>query len=208
MTLTRKSPLARTSIRSARPTGVLGQESFKRVRVKRCQICREPFTPARPGAKACGAKCAEAFAVAARAKAERKADKVRKDALQPRSYFAEAAQKAFNRYVNLRDREKDCVSCGKPAARGGVRNASHFKSVGSNSALRYNLWNVHTSCYRCNMELSGNLGEYYPRLIERIGSAKVEFLQNAKRERRYEVEYLTRLKTIFSRKARRLEARK
>lgn len=208
MTLDRKTPLSRSSIRTARPTGVLGQASFAKVRAKRCASCRETFVPARPGAKVCSPKCAEAFALAAKAKAERKADKVRKDALQPRSYFAEAAQKSFNRYINLRDRKRDCVSCGKPAARGGVRNASHFKSVGSNSALRFHLWNVHTSCYRCNVELSGNLGEYYPRLIERIGAAKVEFLQNAKRERRYEVEYLQRLKTIFNRKVRRLEARK
>ncbi|MDB5937502.1 MAG: bacteriophage Lambda NinG protein [Massilia sp.] len=208
MTLTSKKPMKRTPFRTARPTGVLAQASFAKVRAKKCAICREPFTPARPSALVCSPKCAEQHAVALRAKAERKADKARKDALRPRSYFAEAAQKAFNRYVNQRDREADCVSCGKPAARGGVRNASHFKSVGSNSAMRFHLWNVHSSCYRCNVELSGNLGEYYPRLIGRIGAAKVEYLQNAKRERRYEVEYLERLKTIFNRKAKRLAARK
>lgn len=176
-------------------------------RMRKCAVktCRKPFAPRNMTHKACSPECAVAVALAARQAAERKADKVRKVALMTRADHAVPAQRAVNRYVSLRDREKPCISCGKPAAAGGVRNASHFKSVGSNSALRFHLWNIHTSCYRCNVELSGNLGEYYPRLAERIGIEKVEFLQNAKRERRYEIDELQRIARIFTKKAKRLE---
>ena len=180
-----------------------------KVRTRKCAIkeCRLPFEPRSMSHVCCSPVCAMGHIELQRVKKERKERQEGLKRLRTRSDYAELAQKAVNRYVNLRDREKPCVSCGKPAAAGGVRNASHFKSVGSNSALRFHLWNIHTSCYRCNVELSGNLGEYYPRLIERIGAAKVEFLQYAKRERRYEVDELQRIQRIFTKKAKRLERR-
>lgn len=196
---------------------MLNRSEFKRVapvaerkvRTKRCAVkgCRAEFAPARPLQRCCSPVCAIDFAMSERARKERKERQEGLAKLKTRADHAELTQKVVNRYVNLRDRDKSCVSCGKPATAGGVRNASHFKSVGSNSALRFHLWNIHSSCYRCNMELSGNLGEYYPRLIERIGAEKVEFLQFAKRERKYEIDYLQRLRTVFSKKARRLAKR-
>lgn len=173
-------------------------------RMRRCKVCRSLFVPRSITHKACGPGCAVVVAQDERKAVERKTDRARKVAMKRPSDYAAAAQVVVNRYVNLRDRDKPCVSCGKPAASGGVRNASHFKSVGSNSALRFHLWNIHSSCYRCNVQLSGNLGEYYPRLIERIGAEKVEFLQYAKRERRYTVDYLQRMQRIFTKKAKRL----
>lgn len=188
---------------------------MKGPRTVKCGLrgCLHRFVPgADPRVKWCSEDCGALMGIAADAarqaklaRADRAADKAKKKALMTRADHAVPAQQAVNRYVNLRDRDKPCVSCGKPAAAGGVRNASHFKSVGSNSALRFHLWNIHTSCYRCNVELSGNLGEYYPRLIERIGAGKVEFLQNAKRERRYEIDELQRIARIFNKKAKRLE---
>jgi hypothetical protein len=176
-----------------------------KVRVRKCCTCRAIFAPRSMTHKACGPECAQAHAEKERARKDRKERQEGLQKLKTRTDYMPAAQKAVNRYVNLRDRAKPCVSCGKPAELGGVRNASHFKSVGSNSGLRFHLWNIHTSCYRCNVELSGNLGEYYPRLIERIGVEKVEFLRNAKRERRYEIDELQRIARIFNKKAKRLE---
>ncbi len=193
--------LARTEFRRKAPP------TDPKRRVRKCQICRTLYEPRNMMHKVCGPDCAQKHAEQERAKKDRRERQEGLIKLRTRSDYAALAQKAVNRYVNLRDRDKPCVSCGKPAEAGGVRNASHFKSRGSNSALRFNLWNIHTSCYRCNVELSGNLGEYYPRLIERIGAAKVEYLQMAKRERRYEVEYLQRVQKIFTRKAKRLEKR-
>ncbi len=204
----RKSELKRVGFKPA-PTKEPKPEPGPRK--KRCKVCRAAFLPDPPWHAHCSPDCGAALALTLLAKRkakdqrkERAADKVK---LMRKADYAAATQRAVNRYVNIRDHEKPCVSCGKPAASGGVRNASHFKSVGSNSALRFNLWNIHSSCYRCNVELSGNLGEYYPRLIERIGAKKVEFLQFSPRERRYEVDYLQRMQKIFTKKAKRLKER-
>lgn len=196
-----RSPIKQTAFKPKEPRPPAGP------RKRKCKVCRSLFVPRSITHKACGQGCALVVAQDERKAQERKADRVRKQALKPLSDYAAAAQAAVNRYVNLRDRDKPCVSCGKPAAAGGVRNASHFKSVGSNSALRFHLWNIHSSCYRCNVQLSGNLGEYYPRLVERIGAEKVEFLQYAKRERRYTKEECQRVQQIFAKKAKRLQRR-
>lgn len=194
-----RSPMKRsTPTKEARPQ--------KGPRARKCSVCRESFAPS--GLQVvCSVPCAITHAETIRKRKDAKERKEGLAKLRTRSDHAALTQKAVNRYVNLRDRDKPCISCGKPAAAGGVRNASHFKSVGSNSALRFHLWNIHTSCYRCNVELSGNLGEYYPRLIERIGAAKVEWMQTTKRERRYEIDELQRIQQIFTKKAKRLERR-
>lgn len=195
--------MIRTELKRTVPTG----ESKRRVRKCALKSCRAVFEPRSMTHKCCGPACAADYAVKERVRKERAERQEGLRKLRTRSDYAALAQKAVNRYVNLRDRDKPCISCDKPAAAGGVRNASHFKSVGSNSALRFHLWNIHSSCYRCNCELSGNLGEYYPRLIERIGATKVEFLQLARRERRYDIEYLQRIQRIFTKKAKRLQKR-
>ena len=217
--------MKRTAILRARPDADYASVAVRKEgkpakgpRTVKCGLrgCLHRFVldPATPRVKWCSLDCGALMAIAAGearkaklAKADRAATKAKKAALLTRADHAVPAQKAVNKYVNLRDRDKPCVSCGKPAEAGGVRNASHFKSVGSNSALRFHLWNIHTSCYRCNVELSGNLGEYYPRLVERIGAEKVEWMQNAKRERRYEIDELQRITRVFTKKAKRLTSR-
>lgn len=210
--------LARASF-ARKPAPAKESKPAKGPRTVKCKVrgCLHRFVPNpdAPHVKWCSIECGASLALAtlfARKlkldKADRAETKAKLAKFKRRSDHAAATQKAVNRYVNIRDRDKPCVSCGKPATAGGVRNASHFKSVGSNSALRFNLWNIHSSCYRCNVELSGNLGEYYQRLIDRIGAKKVEFLQFSPRERRYEVDYLQRMQRIFTKKAKRLLQRK
>ena len=143
----------------------------------------------------------------AEAKNVRAIDKVRAEKLKKPREYADDAQKAVNLYVKWRDWGKPCVSCGTPHRFDVKRDASHLKSRGSNSALRFHLWNLHMACVRCNMQLSGNIAEYYPRLIERIGSEKVEYLHNAPRVKRFSIDYLIRLKNIFNKKAKRQEKR-
>ncbi len=179
----------------------------------KCKICKTEFVRRSMTHKLCGKEeCAIAWGLKERekrlakvAKEERAATKIAKQALKKRTEWADEAQDVVNRYVNLRDWGKPCISCDKPHTYGSVRNASHYKSRGAYSAIRFNLWNIHSSCYRCNKELSGNIGEYRPRLIAKIGLEKVEFLENHQRSRKYSIEYLQRIKRIFAKKARRLE---
>ena len=74
--------------------------------------------------------------------------------------------------------------------------------------IRFNLKNIHKQCKRCNREMSGNIVEYRKRLIVRIGLEEVEGIENDSTIKRFDKEYLERIKTIFSRKARLLDKRR
>lgn len=136
-------------------------------------------------------------------KAERKEIKARKEKIKNPSQLAKDAEHYVNRYVRLRDANCGCVSCDRPASWDGQWHASHLKSVGANSALRFHLWNIHKACSICNKELSGNIGAYLERLPARIGQERFEFIKNHPRERRYTRDYLIRLKQVFQRMCKR-----
>ncbi|UNK68364.1 recombination protein NinG [Pseudomonas simiae] len=186
-------------------------------RRKRCPSCRVMFTPARATQAVCGEiECAIAYgksdkgrAIAGKALAEvgRREIKVRKEKLKTRAEHAKEAQSVINRYVRLRDAHLGCISCDKPASWGGQWHCSHFRSVGAAAHLRFNLWNMNKSCSQCNAHLSGNIMVYRPRLLEKIGAEKVEWLECNQDLVRHEIPYLKRLKAVFAKKCRRLEAR-
>lgn len=141
------------------------------------------------------------------AKESRKIDQERRRKLKTVSELAKEAERLVNKYVRLRDAKDGCISCEKGPYWDGQWHASHYKSVGSNSALRFNLWNIHKACSICNNWLSGNIGAFKPNLILKIGAERVEWLDNHPRSREYSREYLERLKRIFSKKIRRIESR-
>jgi 5-methylcytosine-specific restriction endonuclease McrA len=109
--------------------------------------------------------------------------------------------------VRIRDRGKPCVSCGKPDNGTHQRHASHYRSVGACSSLRFNLKNVYASCQQCNTSKSGNLLEYRIRLKARYGESLVEWLESQNEPKRFEIEYLKRLKTLFNKKTRTIKKR-
>lgn len=176
--------------------------------------CRDTFVPQRLGQAVCSPKCALAIVEVQKAKekkslalADRREFKVRKEALKSRGDHAKEAQAVINRYVRLRDAHLGCISCDKPASWGGQWHCSHFRSVGAAAHLRFNLWNMNKSCSQCNAHLSGNIMVYRPRLVEKIGAEKVEWLECNQDLVRHEIPYLKRLKAVFTKKAKRLEAR-
>ena len=182
--------------------------------VKRCKVCRQPFEPHLLMQAVCGIDCARALAIRVRGKAEkqsateqRKADRERREKLKSLSQLANEAQREVNRYVRARDFKEGCISCDKPATWQGQWHASHFRSVGAASQLRFNLWNIHKACSVCNNWKSGNIGEYAPRLLQKIGQEKYQFLLSQNGSIKYNREYLERMKCVFSRKARRQEIR-
>ncbi|MGG5160444.1 recombination protein NinG [Citrobacter portucalensis] len=148
------------------------------------------------------------------AKQERRELKVRKAAFKTKSQWDKEAQSAFNRYIRIRDEGKECVSCGNPLIgksnylTGSAIDASHYRSRGAASHLKFNVFNVHSACTRCNRELSGNAVEYRIRLVDRIGLVRVERLESDNEPRRFDIPYLQRIKSIFTRKARQLEKRR
>lgn len=211
-------PLKRTAILRRRPDADYLSVPVRKEpkpspgpRTKRCASCREEFVPRNSMARACSPGCAVVLAIAIRQKVERKAAKAdradtkrRLNELAPLTVHAARAQAAVNRYVRLRDAHLPCCSCDRPATWDGQWHASHFKSRGSNSALRFHMWNLHKACSICNNHLSGNIGEYGIRLAERFGQERVDFLHNHPRSREYSMEYLQRITKIFTKKANRL----
>lgn len=194
-------------------------QADKKPRPKRCKAkgCHETYLPdpKQPWKDWCSDDCAVSIALArvakkkeAAARAERAEDRRRKREHLTLAEKAEPVRKLAQRCAVLRDWHYGCISCDKgPHWSGGKWHGSHFKSVGSNSALQFNLWNIHKACDQCNYFNAGNIGPYETRLRQKIGDYKVDWLKSAPRERRYSDEYLERLACILRKKIRRLEKR-
>ena len=177
----------------------------KTVKQKTCKVCKEKFTPFMSTAVVCSTMCAIKFAESKRVKEFRKETKILKDKIKTKAQWAKEAQAAVNAYIRARDSGKPCVSCGKPDNGQHQRHASHFRSVGACSSLRFNTWNIHASCMQCNSILSGNLIEYRIRLKGKVGVDRVEWLESQNDITRYSIDYLKRIKKIFTKRAKRLQ---
>ena len=189
--------------------------TFRRTR---CAHCRAKFATERPSqivhvecveawteAQAAKRERAEAKAARAAAKVERAETRRRKDAIKTRAQWLAECQAIANKYSRIRDAMDGCISCDKPASWDGQWHGSHFRSVGAASAVRLNLWNIHKSCSVCNHHLSGNIGAYKPRLIEKIGAARVAWLEAQNQLVRYDVDYLKKYKRVVGKRLRRME---
>ena len=199
---------------------------------RKCKVCNERFIPQYDNIRWCCPAHGAIYALELRSrekvKAEAKRIKAQKEAekegrqrrqkmresFKSKSQWDKEAQSAFNRYIRIRDEGKECVSCGSPLMgksnylTGSAIDASHYRSRGAASHLKFNVFNVHSACTRCNRQLSGNAVEYRIRLIERIGLERVERLESDNAARRFDIPYLQRIKSIFTRKARALEKRR
>ncbi|EQA1588783.1 recombination protein NinG [Enterobacter hormaechei] len=196
------------------------------------KACRQWFHPVRDGQVVCSFECASAIGKEQTAKAReaakqkeaqrqrtedkagRQRRKAKRESFKTKAQWDKEAQSAFNRYIRIRDEGKECVSCGNPLIgksnylTGSAIDASHYRSRGAASHLKFNTFNVHSACTRCNRQLSGNAVEYRIRLIDRIGLERVERLESNNEPRRFDIPYLKRIKSIFTRKARSLEKRR
>ncbi len=153
------------------------------------------------------AKRAEAKKARAAAKVERASIRARKEAIKPRAKWLDECQAIVNKIVRLRDAHLPCCSCDRQASWGGQWHASHLRSVGAASAVRFHLWNIHKGCSICNNHLSGNLAEYLPRIRARIGDDKVDWLYRQNQIASYGIDYLKRFKAVMGKKLKRMEKR-
>jgi len=190
-------------------------KGLKQPKPRKCKICPEKFIPRNSLQTVCSPKCAIQLANHLSERKKKRQEKlqrdelrIRKEKLKTKSDWAKEAQIAVNRYIFWRDFGRPCIACGKPlnyGVRGGAVDASHYRSRGSASHLRYNVLNIHAGCVRCNRELSGNLIPFRINLIERIGANRVESLEYDNTPRKFDIEYLKRVKAIFTRRARHFE---
>lgn len=134
-------------------------------------------------------------------KAVKRDTKAKLDSLKTASDYIKEAQVAFNSYIRVRDKHKQCISCEclpGDTVQGGKFDAGHYRSRGSASHLRYHLLNCHSQCVKCNRYLSGNVVEYRKGLIARIGAERVEQIEMGNNPRKFTIDYLKRVKKIFN----------
>lgn len=188
------------------------------IKPKKCKApgCEVRFVPFDSFGVACSPKCALEIG-RKQVALQRKADtRARRDAIKSRADWMREAQAAFNSYIRERDYYEGCICCGMYPKNGdwmgGKWDAGHFLSVGSHPELRFEESNCHKQLKSCNAG-SGRFSSkarvvsqtYRERLLLKIGSPSVEWLEGPHEPRKHTIEELRHIKSTYSRKARELK---
>ena len=182
----------------------MGIFGMKRVKPRKCSYCKAEFLPSRMGQKVCSPECAYQIAKNKREKVERAADRVKKESLLSRSQWLKKAQAAFNKWIRERDFDQPCISCG--VVHRECWDAGHYRSVGSNPALRFHPDNCHKQCIPCNQHKHGNAVEYRIGLEKRIGPERLAFLEGPHEPRHYSIPELKAICEDYKKRAKDLKA--
>ena len=162
------------------------------MKLTKCKICKNEFVKTRPLQPTCTRyECMVDYAnqhLSKSVKEKKKQDnKAKREFKQnDKVFLKELAQKVFNTYIRMRDKDLACVSCG--TTNDIQYHASHFKPAGGYSYLRFDENNVHKSCSRCNSQLAGNLIPYREALIKKIGIEEVERLEQPNQIKTWTIE--------------------
>lgn len=163
---------------------------MKEIKPKKCKVCTYSYKPISSTQQVCSPICAIAWNDAKKyIKIKKEQDK--RDLIAKKIFRASdielqlnLTQKAFNKMRKLEEiywfeskgLEPECISCGKANM---DWCCGHFKTVGSQGALRFDRINTYLQCNRyCNMGLSGNISGnkntrgYIKGLFERFGDDK------------------------------------
>ena len=153
----------------------------------------------------CNIECATKHAYKNRDKGKAIKHKAQKKQLKDndRSLRMRGAQKAFNAYIRVRDKGQPCISCKRST--GSKINAGHYKSVGANPELRFEELNCHLQCEHCNSFKSGNIDQYRPNLINKIGLDKVEWIEGPHKAKKYTCDQLKQIELKYKAKIKELE---
>ena len=172
----------------------------------KCKNCKQSFKPIRFNMKYClNEECVRVWVESEKTKQWKKTKaKMKNDLLTIQDYI-KLAQQTFNKYINLRDKKLPCISCGKPIT--GRVNASHYFNANNHWNVRFNEFNVHSSCITCNQYLSGNLIEYRKGLINKIGEEQLTLLElEANKTRKFTIEELKEIINTYKKKIKQYEA--
>ena len=162
---------------------------------KKCKECKQPFVPTRQLQPVCNKyECLVSYAEKHLSKKKKEKETKARKALKQFNdsdinLVKRLAQKVFNTYIRMRDKDEPCISCQKIIGQNEVSHASHFRPA-TNSRLRFDERNVHKSCVKCNVFLSSNAIEYKKALIIKLGADVVEELECTNEPYRYSIEKL------------------
>lgn len=201
--LKRKTGLKRTAFKRPEPV----KERKRRTRKCAIKTCRAEFEPKSMLHKTCTPSCAEAFVEQEKTRKLKRERQEGLAKLKKRSDWIREAQIAFNAFVRLRDRlaGHPCISSGRPLDwSGNAVDAGHYRSVGSAPHLRFNEDNCHAQSKHDNQWKSGNAVDYRIGLIARIGLARVEALEADNDPRKWTIDDLKAVKTMYQQKLKEL----
>jgi len=129
--------------------------------------------------------------------------KIKKESLKTKQEHVKELQSIFNKFIRLRDKHENCISCGKKL--GNKYDAGHYRSAGGNPELRFEENNVHAQCVYCNQHLHGNLINYRLGLIERYGLALVDWLEIYHEPKNYTIEEIKKMKIYYKEEIKKYE---
>ena len=186
---------------------------------KKCAVCKAEFTSHGGFVTWCGFDCGVVLATARLGKAKRKAAKEKKvEAVKERketkarrekqktpSAHEKECREIVQEIARIRDRNDGCISCHMPANYNGLWHGSHFRPAGNNAAVQFHLWNIHKACAQCNLFKGGNLSQYRPRLVEKIGEARVQWLESQTQVVKTNVSYTEKFKKVMGKRLRRIK---
>ncbi len=190
---------------------------LKAKRKKKCKVCGNPFRPSNSLQLVCFTlKCAIEQGNRSAEKQRKREYRAAKQKLKPRGKLQAEAQAAFNAFIRLRDARFGCISCGEtnpPARFGGAWDCGHYLTVGAHPELRFEELNAHRQCKRCN----GGAGRFSQKsrtvqrnyrnsLMVRIGLDKVEWLEGPHKAKKYTLDHLRAIKSLYQ--AKRLELKR
>ena len=105
--------------------------------------------------------------------------------------------------MRARDASQPCISCGRHHE--GKYDAGHYRTVGSNPALRFEPLNCHKQCVPCNQHKSGDIVNYRISLVLRIGQDKVDWLEGPHEPRRYTIDDLKAIRADYKARLKQLK---
>jgi len=163
-------------------------------------------------ATVCSWPCAQALAKTLRegkekkaAQVDRKETKARREKQKTPSAHEKECREIVQEIARIRDRNDGCISCHMPANYNGLWHGSHFRPAGNNAAVQFHLWNIHKACAQCNLFKGGNLSQYRPRLVEKIGEDRVQWLESQTQVVKTNVNYTEKFKKVMGKRLRRIK---
>jgi hypothetical protein len=174
------------------------------MKLRKCKYCKEQFQPYTTLQKNCfEPDCVTAWVQETKEKTwKKKKAKLKLDLMTIQDYI-KITQQVFNKYIRLRDKGQNCISCGKPALK---ENAGHLYNANNHWSVRFNELNVHLQCEHCNTYLSGNLLQYRENLLKKIGIEDFELLSSeANKTRKYTIDELKDIIATYKQKIKEIE---
>jgi len=166
----------------------------KKIKDKKCKECGNTYTPFNSLQQVCSHKCHSIFTEKKEWK-KKKAEMIKN--LRTRTEWLKILQTTFNSFIRLRDKNKGCISCGKPLKEGNT-DAGHLWPT-KYSNIRFNEFNVNGQCSRpCNKDKSGDINNYRINFVKRYSEEKLKELDEiAHIEKKYTIEEIQELIKIY-----------